>query len=161
MRIHTATLRAAALLLLCLSLAHPASASVDGGSSEVANTRLVQQAFDDWKHGRGSVFDLLADGAEWKVAGSSPVSGTYRSRQELLDRAVRPIHARLATPIVPEVKQIIAQGRHVVVLWDGTATTRDGRPYLNSYAWHLVMANGRITQVTAFLDTWLLNELMK
>lgn len=160
MRIHIAALFAAALLL-CLSLTRPASASTDAPTVEAVNTRLVQRAFEDWKQGRGSVFDLLADGAEWKVAGSSPVSGTYRSRQELLDRAVRPIHARLSTPISPEVRHIIAQGPNVVVLWDGTATAKDGGPYLNSYAWHLVMANGRITQVTAFLDTWRLNELMK
>ena len=128
---------------------------------EATNASLVEQAFDDWKHGRGSVFDLLSDSAEWTVAGVSPVSGTYRTRQELIERAIRPIHARLATPITPEVKQIVAQGNHVVVLWDGSATAQDGSRYDNSYAWHLVLEDGRITRVTAFLDTWRLNELME
>ncbi|WP_241663965.1 nuclear transport factor 2 family protein [Stutzerimonas nosocomialis] len=125
------------------------------------NTTLVQKAFDDWKAGRGSVFDLLADDAQWTVAGSSPDSGTYRSREELMTRAVVPINARLSTPITPEVKHLVAQGDEVVVLWDGRAMAKDGSPYENSYAWHLVFEDGRITRVTAFLDTWQLDRLMR
>lgn len=129
--------------------------------AEFTNTALVQKAFDDWANGRGSVFDLLAEDAVWTVAGSSPVSGVYHTRQELIEGAVEPIHNRLATSIRSEVKQIIAQGNQVVVLWDGYAQTYEGSQYVNSYAWHLVFADGKITEVTAFLDTWALNELME
>jgi len=136
------------------STAHPST-------SAKANTALVQQAFDNWKAGTGTVFDLLSDDAVWTVAGVSPVSGTYDNRQALIDGAVRPIHDMLSTPITPEVKHIVAQGDNVVVLWDGTATAKDGSIYNNSYAWHLVMQQDQITQVTAFLDTWNLVELMQ
>lgn len=153
----TRTLRVALTLLLLLAM----TSQANGKSMEETNSALVRQAFEDWENGRGSVFDLLAEDAEWVVAGVSPVSATYPTRQALVDEAVEPIHAKLATAITPEVKQIIAQGNNVVVLWDGTATALDGAAYSNSYAWHLVMEAGAITRVTAFLDTWALVELME
>lgn len=144
-------------LLFLLAISSQANAQ----SVEGTNSAVIRQAFDDWKNGRGSVFDLLAEDAEWTVAGVSPVSAVYPTRQALVEEAVEPIHAQLATAITPEVKHIIAQGNNVVVLWDGTATARNGAPYNNSYAWHLVMEDGAITRVMAFLDTWALVELME
>jgi hypothetical protein len=49
----------------------------------------------------------------------------------------------------------------VVVHWDGQATAKDGSRYENSYSWHMQLENGRITRVTAFLDTWRLVQLME
>ncbi|AKQ64390.1 hypothetical protein A176_001302 [Myxococcus hansupus] len=147
--------------VLALLVSVPGLAGAADTDLEAANTALVKKAFEDWKHGRGSVFDLLSERAEWVVAGSSPVSGVYRSRDEFMKQAVNPITARLSTPIVPEVRHILTQGEHVVVFWEGRATARDGSLYKNSYAWHLVLEKGRVTRVVAFLDTWRLHQLMK
>lgn len=70
-----------------------------------------------------------------------------------------PIHARLATPVAPEVKRIVAQDDQVAAIREGRATARDGRPYVNGYAWRLVMDCGRIVRATAFLDTRALHAL--
>ncbi|MDP9939905.1 nuclear transport factor 2 family protein [Ectopseudomonas alcaliphila] len=145
-----------AVLLLSASLCLPTWAS----DNTEANQALIQQAFDDWRAGQGGIFQLLADDAVWVVAGNSPYSGTYRTREAFMEDAVKPITEKLATPIVPTVRQIVAQGPHVVVHWDGQATTKDGSRYENSYSWHMQLENGRITRVTAFLDTWRLVELM-
>ncbi|PKM34251.1 MAG: ketosteroid isomerase [Gammaproteobacteria bacterium HGW-Gammaproteobacteria-12] len=145
-----------AALLLSASLCLPAWAS----DNTEANQALIQQAFDDWRAGQGGIFQLLADDAVWVVAGNSPYSGTYRTREAFMEDAVKPITDKLATPIVPTVRQIVAQGPHVVVHWDGQATAKDGSRYENSYSWHMQLENGRITRVTAFLDTWRLVELM-
>ena len=119
------------------------------------------RAFAPWRDGRGSVFDLLHEDVEWTVAGTSPVSGVYRSRAQFLEQAVAPIGARLATPIVPTVEQVLAQDNMVVVVWSGQATTRDGGTYRNRYAWHMQLREGRIVRVVAFLDTWALAELLR
>lgn len=145
-----------AALLLSASISLPSWASDDAE----ANSALIQKAFDDWRAGQGGIFQLLADDAVWVVAGNSPVSGTYRTREAFMEDAVKPITDKLATPIVPTVRQIVAQGQHVVALWDGQATAKDGSRYENSYSWHMQLENGRITRVTAFLDTWRLVELM-
>lgn len=126
------------------------------------NAALVRAAFDDWRAGTGNVFDLLADDAQWTVAGDSPVSGTYHGKRDFMDNAVAPITARLATPIVPEVQHVVAQGDAVVAIWRGTARARDGGTYANHYAWHMVFDDhGRIVRVVAFLDTWALQALME
>lgn len=148
--------KVAAALLLSASISLPSWASDDAE----ANSALIQKAFDDWRAGQGGIFQLLADDAVWVVAGNSPVSGTYRTREAFIEDAVKPITDKLATPIVPTVRQIVAQGPHVVAFWDGQATAKDGSRYENSYSWHMQLENGRITRVTAFLDTWRLVELM-
>ena len=155
--------RSAAIALLGLAALLPSIAMAASPASPSAhdNAAIVRAAFDAWRDGRGSVFDLLADDVEWTVAGTSPVSGVYRSRQAFLDQAVAPITARLATPIVPEVQHVVAQGDAVVVLWQGTATARDGGTYRNHYAWHMQLEGGHIVRVVAFLDTWALAELME
>lgn len=146
-----------AALLLSVSLCLPTWAS----DNTAANQALIQKAFDDWRAGQGGIFQLLADDAVWVVAGSSPYSGTYRTREAFMEDAVKPITDKLATPIVPTVRQIVAQGPNVVVHWDGQATAKDGSRYENSYSWHMQLENGRITRVTAFLDTWRLVQLME
>ena len=59
----TRTLRVGLALLLLLGM----TSQANGQSMEETNSALVRQAFEDWENGRGSVFDLLADDAEWVV----------------------------------------------------------------------------------------------
>jgi len=151
-----------AYLAAILGVLHFSVAASSSSAMEPAdNAALIAESFEKWKNGQGTVFDLLADDARWTVAGISPLSGTYESKYELVEEAVKPIHSRLREPITPAVKHIVAQGNQVVVIWDGTATSIDGSTYSNSYAWHLTIVGGKITEVLAFLDTWNLNELMK
>ena len=130
-------------------------------NAQHSNTELVRQSFVNWQQGKGTTFDLLALDAVWTVAGSSPVSGVYKSKQALLEQAVKPISARLASPIKPTVQSIVAEGDVVVVLWNGEATALDQQPYRNNYLWHMTFKDGRITEVKAFLDTYVLNDLME
>ncbi len=150
-----ADIRRLAPVALAMGLCLPAAAFAHDAKT------VVEKAFEAWRDGRGAVFDLLADDVVWTVAGDSPVSGVYRSRQAFLDDAVAPITARLATPIVPTVERIVAEGDHVVVLWEGRATTHAGGTYRNHYAWHLQLQDGRIVRATAFLDTWALARLLE
>ncbi|MCL6703053.1 nuclear transport factor 2 family protein [Pseudomonas sp. T1.Ur] len=145
-------------IVLCLAL----STSIAGASptsTQQTNATLVREAFTNWQQGKGTVFDLLAPDARWTVAGTSPVSGVYTSKAELA-QVVRSITARLAMPIVPTVQSIVAENDVVVVLWHGTATALDQKPYSNTYLWHMTFKNGQIIEVTAFLDTYGLNDLV-
>ncbi|MCE0463630.1 MULTISPECIES: nuclear transport factor 2 family protein [Pseudomonas] len=146
-------------LAVCLVLSTGAALASQTASQE-ANAHRVRQAFADWQHGRGTVFDLLAPDATWTVAGSSPVSAVYGSKVDLMERAVRPISARLATPIYPTVESIVADDDVVVVLWRGEATALDRKPYNNTYLWHMTFKDGQVIDVKAFLDTFVLNDLM-
>lgn len=144
-----------------VAAAAQAASTLPGTDIAAGNQALVRAAFDAWAAGTGSVFGLLREDVTWTVAGRSPVSGTYPSRGEFLTRAVQPITARLATPIVPRLHHLVAQGDTVVAVFDGAATARDGREYRNSYAWHMVLEDGQIVRVMAFLDTCALQALME
>jgi ketosteroid isomerase-like protein len=66
---------------------------------------------------------------------------------------IAPFNARLSRRLVPTVRGIYADGDMVVVLRDGRATARDGKPYKNTYSWFLQMRNGKIVSAVAFFDT--------
>lgn len=140
---------------------YSAVASSNDKSEEAVNAALIAESFEKWAKGEGSMFDLLSERARWTVAGVSPVSSVYESKQELVEQAVNPIHAKLSGGISPTLRHIVAQGNKVVVIWDGKATAKDGTSYDNSYAWHLTMSDGKVIEVIAFLDTWNLDKLMK
>jgi ketosteroid isomerase-like protein len=126
------------------------------------NKKAIQDVFAAWARGDGTAFfNTLDDNVRWTVIGSSPVSRTYPSRQAFLEGATKPLSAKLAGPIQPTVKNIIAEGDQVVLQWEGRATTKSGKPYNNSYCWVMKMANGKVIEGTAYIDTELVSELWK
>ena len=120
---------------------------------ETTNKEIVKAGFEAWRNGTGSLFDLLEPDARWTIVGNAPVSRTYESRRELLDAVIRPFNARLSRRLLPTLRGIWADGDMVIVLFDGEAVARDGKPYRNTYTWYLRMRDGRIVDVVAFFDT--------
>ena len=130
--------------------------------SAAENKKLVQDAFAAWARGDGTAFfNLLADDVRWTVIGSSPVSRTYTSKLGFLEGAAKPLSAKLAGPIQPTVKNIIAEGDNIVLQWEGKATTKSGKPYNNSYCWVMKIDNGMVKEGTAYIDTELVSALWK
>ena len=127
------------------------------GDQEQADKELIGAAFDEWVAGTGGPFALLADDATWTVTGNSPVSRTFRSRQEFLDVVIDPFNARMSERLVPSVRGLFADGDWVIALFDAHATARDGTPYDNTYSWYMRLAgegaDRRIVEVIAFFDT--------
>jgi len=130
--------------------------------STVENKKLIQDVFAAWARGDGAAFfNTLADDVRWTVIGSCPVSRTYTSRQQFLEGAARPLSEKLAGPIQPTVRNVIAEGDNVVIQWDGRATTKAGKPYNNSYCWVMRLENGKVKEGTAYIDTELVSELWR
>ena len=130
--------------------------------SAAENKRLIQDVFAAWAGGDdGAFFDVLADDVQWTVIGTGPVSRTYTSRQAFLDGAAKPLSAKLAGPIVPTVVNVIAEGDTVVLQWEGKAKAKTGEPYNNSYCWVMRVADGKVREGTAYIDTALVADLWK
>jgi uncharacterized protein len=119
----------------------------------------VRAAFDEWVAGTGGVFALLAPDASWTIVGNSPVSRTYESRDEFLTEVIRPFNARLATPLVPALHSLYADGDMVIAYFDASAVVKDGERYSNTYTWYLEVHDGVITKAIAFFDTIAFTEL--
>lgn len=69
-----------------------------------------------------------------------------------IEQAANPVINRLASPLVPEVHNIWAEGDTVIIRWDGSAPTTGGGTYANQFLWIFKMENGLVTEAEAFLD---------
>jgi ketosteroid isomerase-like protein len=127
-----------------------------------ANREIVRRAFDAWQHGTGAVTDVFASDMVWRIEGHSLASREYGSRQEFIDEVLAPFGARFTTPEPfrpTRIRSIHADGDTVIVVWDGRGVANDGRPYQNSYAWIMRLANGKVVDGTAFYDSISFNDL--
>jgi uncharacterized protein len=124
------------------------------------NRKLIEKAFGEWVRGDREAFNnLLADNLQWTVIGNSPVSGRYNSKREFLENAGARMAEKLATPIQPTVRHVIADGNMVALVFDGHATGKNGTDYKQTYCWVLRLENDRICEGTAYLDTELITRL--
>jgi ketosteroid isomerase-like protein len=123
------------------------------------NKQLVRDCFDAWAQGTGGPFDLLDDDAVWTIEGRSIAAKTYVGRKCFIREVIRPLNARLRGRLKPKVRSICADGDTVVILFDGEATARDGKPYTNTYFWQFEMQGGKIVKASALYDSIAFNDL--
>lgn len=119
---------------------------------ETQNRTTVRAAFEKWRAGGNIFAELLAPDVVWTIHGSAPVADTYRGVEDFVERASAPLISRLATPLVPRVHHIWADGDTVIIRFDGSATTTSGAPYRNKFVWIFLMKNGAVIEAEAFLD---------
>jgi ketosteroid isomerase-like protein len=85
--------------------------------------------------------------------GTTKLSGTLTGKQEVITRRLTPILAQLDGPIRIAAQSFIAEGDYVVVEGRGQAMTKAGKPYHNRYCFLFRLANGKVQELTEYLDT--------
>lgn len=158
MLIGTISFTAAAAAFLMTTLCATTARS-EPADTVVRNKAVVQQSFDAWAAGRGGPYALLKDDATWEITGRSAASKIYPSREAFISEVIRPFNARMKEPLKPAIRSIMGEGDTVVVLFDAAGVARDGKPYTNTYSWHLRLDGGRIASATAFFDSIAFNDL--
>ncbi len=129
-------------------------------TSSEDNKALVRAAFAPWEQGDGGpFFDLVADDVTWTVIGTTPVSGVYHSKQALIDKAFGPLLERLEGPLKTTFIDLAADGDRVFLRFASTGTAKGGTAYNQVYCFAMVMREGRIVEIVAYLDTQLLAEM--
>lgn len=134
-------------------------AAQSSGSTTERNKVLVEAGFNAWSNGTGSPYDLLAEHATWTIVGRSAASKTYQGKEAFMRDVIRPFNARMREPLKPSIRRLYADGATVIVFFDARGTARDGKPYVNTYAWFLEMQGERIVAASAFFDSLEFNEL--
>ncbi|UCG75946.1 MAG: nuclear transport factor 2 family protein [Gemmatimonadota bacterium] len=118
------------------------------------NKQFVRKFFERADCGDvGGALELFADDVCWTSVGSTRFSGTYAGKEELVADLVDPLFRELQGGIRHELRNFVAEGDHVVAEVSGRAITRDGRPYNNRYCFVFRLADGRIREVTEYMDT--------
>ncbi len=128
-----------------------APAMAAAGETEI-NRQIVADAFRTWEQGTYVFGKLLSENIVWTIHGTGPAAGIYTDMTSFVEQAARPVTSRLASPLLPEVHSIWAEGDTVIVRWDGRAPTTGGETYENQFLWILKMDDGRVTEAEAFLD---------
>ena len=120
------------------------------------NKRLMQKVFDELARGNSpALIEVLADDVEWHVTGTTKFSKTYRGKATLMNELVMTLFSLLEGQFVMTADRFIADDNYVVVEARGKATTKAGRPYNNKYCWVFRMEDGKVKEVTEYMDTQL------
>jgi len=123
---------------------------------------LVVEAWTKWAdgdHGRAA-FGLIDESVVWTVTGSTAASGQYTSKSDAIERLLRPIGEKLDGRVTAHLGSVLADGDRVAVEFGGTATRRTGKPYNQTYCWVMRFDGERIVEITAYVDTALVAEVL-
>jgi uncharacterized protein (TIGR02246 family) len=118
------------------------------------NKQLMQDIFAELARGNGQPFaDAMADDFTWIIPGSATWSGEWRGKQVVRDKLLRPLYARFADTYTNQAHRFIADGDYVVVECRGKVTTTSGKPYNNTYCFVCRLADGKLRELTEYMDT--------
>jgi ketosteroid isomerase-like protein len=125
------------------------------------NKQLVQHVYEELANGNSRPFlELLSDDVTWIVMGRTRWSGSYRGKTTVLNDLLGVLRVRLADRYRASAQRIIAEGPYVVVQARGQAKTKAGDEYNNEYCFIYEFENGRIKEVTEYLDTELVTSAL-
>jgi ketosteroid isomerase-like protein len=126
-----------------------------------SNKQLIRRLYDELNKGNMQPFlEHLANEIRWTVIGTTKFSGTITGKQDVIDKLFNRVASQLDGRAVVIIKNIIAEGDHVVVESSGQAITKAGRPYNNTYCEIYRFHNGKIQEVTIYLDTSLIERVL-
>ncbi|HUZ29299.1 MAG TPA: nuclear transport factor 2 family protein [Solirubrobacteraceae bacterium] len=124
--------------------------------------QLLEGVFAELSQGNGQPFmDALADDVRWTVIGSSPWSRTYAGKREVVEQLMRPLFSQFADQYTARAIRILAEDDVVVVEARGQVNTKSGRPYNQTYCYVFRLADGRVRELTEYLDTELVNQALE
>lgn len=120
------------------------------------NKRLMQQVFDELERGNSqALIEVLADDVDWHVTGRTKFSKTYRGKEALMNELLGPLFSLCQGPFTMTADRFIADGDYVVVEARGKVTTKTGRPYNNKYCLVFRLEDGKVKELTEYMDTHL------
>lgn len=121
----------------------------------------MEAVFAELSRGNGQPFmDTLADDVRWTVTGKTAWSRTYEGKRAVVDELMRPLFAQFAGRYRNTATRIIADDEHVVIECRGEVTTTSGKPYNQVYCYVCRMADGKVRDLTEYLDTELVNDAL-
>ncbi len=124
------------------------------------NKEIVRTFYEAGNRGDlETCFKLVSDEITWTNMGSMSLSGTYRGKQDLMERLLGPLFGQLKAGISSSIDMLIGEGDYVVALTSGTAETHDGRPYNNKYCHVIRLEGGQFVEVIEYLDTELASSI--
>jgi ketosteroid isomerase-like protein len=129
--------------------------------STAENKRLLEQIFSELAVGNSRPFvEAMADDFSWTVTGTTKWSKKYAGKQSVLGELFGTLSSRMDGRIKTVPDRFIAEGDHVVVEAHGSNITKSGKPYNNRYCFVFRVSDGKLKEVTEYLDTELVSSTL-
>jgi uncharacterized protein len=123
------------------------------------NKQFISNMFIELSKGNGEAFlGSIADDVRYTIIGTTKYSGTFNGKQELINKLLGPLTAQLEGGIAVTPDNLIADGDYVAMQAHGKAQSKNGRSYDNTYCHVFRIANGKVQEVTEYLDTELVTS---
>jgi ketosteroid isomerase-like protein len=121
------------------------------------NKQFIINTFAELSKGNGDAFlGALADDIRFTIIGTSKYSGTFNGKQELISKLLAPLNAQVEGGMAITPDNLVAEGDFVVMQARGKALSKNGQRYDNTYCHVFRFANGKVQEVTEYLDTELI-----
>lgn len=132
-----------------------------GGAPVTSGNRaLLTAIFEGLAVGDGRAFiDAMAEDFTWIMIGSTDWSGVYQGKGAVRAELLRPLMARFKS-YRNTARRFIVEGDWAAIQCAGDAETVDGRRYDNSYCWVVRFADGRLIELTEYMDTQLVIDAL-
>ncbi|WP_025036777.1 nuclear transport factor 2 family protein [Bradyrhizobium sp. DOA9] len=126
------------------------------------NKRLIQDIMDARARRDPNPFiAAMADDFVWRITGSTAWSGEYVGKAAVLERLMKPLYRQFTAPNRLTTSRIIAEGEYVVAECRGDTTTIAGEPYANTYCFVMRLADGKLRELTEYMDTALVERVLR
>jgi ketosteroid isomerase-like protein len=129
--------------------------------SATENKKLLQSVFDQLAVGNGRALrDAMADDFRWVFPGDWSWSGVWEPKQAVVDGLLRPLMAQFDGGYRSQADLILADGDRVVVQARGTATTKRGEDYNQTYCFVFRVRDRQLAEVVEHCDTALVERVL-
>ena len=124
------------------------------------NKQAIKNMFAELAKGNADAFlGAMADDVRFHLTGTTKFSRTFNGKQELVEKLLGPLNAALVEGITITPHNLIADGDYVAMQAHGKAMGKNGKPYNNTYCHVFKFSNGKICEVTEYLDTELVTSV--
>jgi ketosteroid isomerase-like protein len=128
--------------------------------STSGNKQLLQDIFAALARSDARPFvDAMVDDFRWTMVGSNKWARTYEGKAAVTGELFAALRRKMDR-ITTVAHRFIADGDHVAVEARGANTTRDGRAYRNSYCFVFRIADGKLAELTEYMDSELVTAVL-
>jgi ketosteroid isomerase-like protein len=121
----------------------------------------VNRLFENLSTGKASTFfDNVADDVHWTVMGTHPLAGVYKSKEDFLKNTFERLDKVLKGGVIMKVDHTFVSGDTAVVEMAQTSTALNGKAFPNTYCWVVRFVDGMITEVRAYVDSFLVKQVI-
>ncbi|MDQ7805647.1 nuclear transport factor 2 family protein [Amycolatopsis sp. A133] len=125
------------------------------------NKQLLKTAFDAWATGDiRPLLAALADDVTWTVSGHNSWSGRFHGKDAVRRDLLGPLGEQFDGAYTSTASRFVAEDDVVVVETQGSVATKAGGRYDNQYCFVFRVEDGRIREITEYMDTQLVVEAL-